>query len=82
MNKFSQALSDEQVLFRNMVVELKTPDGKVTKGPGNPIKFSRTTEESFSPAPALGEHTDTVLKDLLGYNDEQIAALRAAKVVH
>lgn len=81
VNKFSQALSDEQVLFRNMVVELKTPDGKSTKGPGNPIKFSRTGEESFTPAPALGEHTDEVLKKLLGFTDEQIAALRAAKVV-
>ncbi|MCF4008966.1 CaiB/BaiF CoA transferase family protein [Rheinheimera sp. UJ63] len=81
VNKFSQALSDEQVLFRNMVVELKTADGKTTKGPGNPIKFSRTGEESFSAAPALGEHTHSVLTRLLGYSEAQIDALRAAKVI-
>ena len=49
VNKFSQALSDEQVIHRNMVVDLKHSNGKSTKGPGNPIKFSRTNEESFSP---------------------------------
>lgn len=80
VNKFSQALSDEQVQFRNMVVDLETPDGQRTKGPGNPIKFSRTAEESFTPAPALGQHTDEVLK-MLGYSDEQIAQLRSAEVV-
>lgn len=81
VNKFSQALSDEQVNFRNMVVDLETPDGKRTKGPGNPIKFSRTGEESFTAAPALGQHTDDVLADLLGYSAEQIAALRESEVV-
>lgn len=81
VNKFSQALSDEQVLFRNMVVDLHTPDGKTTKGPGNPIKFSRTSEESFSAAPNLGQHTSCVLKELLGYSDTQVEALLASKVV-
>lgn len=81
VNKFSQALSDEQVLFRNMVVELQTPDGKTTKGPGNPIKFSRTSEESFSAAPNLGQHTAAVLSELLGYQEQQITELLAAKVV-
>ena len=39
---------------RNMIVELRHPDGRRTKGPGNPIKLSRTNEESFSAAPLLG----------------------------
>jgi crotonobetainyl-CoA:carnitine CoA-transferase CaiB-like acyl-CoA transferase len=81
VNKFSQALSDPQVLHRNMVVELSDPQGNKTKGPGNPIKFSRSNEESFSAAPALGEHTDQVLHDLLGMSSEKVAILRAAEVV-
>lgn len=81
VNKFSQALSDPQVLHRNMVVELSDPQGHKTKGPGNPIKFSRSNEESFSAAPALGEHTDQVLHDLLGMSSEKVAILRAAEVV-
>ncbi|MEH6610163.1 MAG: CoA transferase [Halioglobus sp.] len=77
VNNFSEALNDEQVLARNMVIDLEHPNGKKTKGPGNPIKLSRTAEESFSPAPLLGEHTHGVLTELLGYSDSQVEALRA-----
>ena len=81
VNRFSQALSDEQVLHRNMVVELKHPSGASTRGPGNPIKLSRTDEESFGPAPLLGQHTDEVFKDLLGYDDDKLAALKTDEVI-
>ena len=81
VNRFSQALTDEQVLHRNMVVELKHPSGKSTKGPGNPIKLSRTSDESYSPAPLLGEHTDEVFKSLLGYDDAQLERLKSAKAI-
>jgi len=77
VNNFEEALSDEQVLSRNMVIDLKHPGGASTKGPGNPIKLSRTDEESFSPAPLLGEHTGSVLGELLGYAQEDIERLRS-----
>lgn len=76
VNRFSEALSDEQVLSRNMVVDLHHPAGSSTRGPGNPVKLSRTGEESFSPAPLLGQHTDTVLANVLGYSKTKIQALR------
>ncbi len=81
VNKFSQALSDEQVLHRNMVVDIKHPCGSSTKGPGNPIKLSRTDEESFSAAPLLGEHTDQVFKTLLGYDDQTLERLKREGVI-
>ena len=55
INSFSQALSDEQVIHRNMVVEVEHPDGGIVKMPGNPIKLSYTDEDSFSPPPHLGQ---------------------------
>ncbi len=76
VNRLGEALADEQVLSRNMVVDLHHPNGSHTRGPGNPIKLSRTDEESFSPAPLLGEHTDGVLANILGYSEAQIRALR------
>jgi crotonobetainyl-CoA:carnitine CoA-transferase CaiB-like acyl-CoA transferase len=76
VNRFSQALSDEQVLHRNMVVELKHPNGKSTRGPGNPIKLSRTGEESFTPAPTVGQNTNEVLTGILGYDEARIASLK------
>ena len=81
VNSFSQALNDPQVSHRNMVVELGHPNGGTTRGPGNPIKLSRTNEESFSPAPLLGQDTDTVMADLLGLSAGQILALKEAGVI-
>jgi crotonobetainyl-CoA:carnitine CoA-transferase CaiB-like acyl-CoA transferase len=81
VNRLDEALADEQVLSRNMVVELKHPEGGSTRGPGNPIKLSRTDEESFSPAPLLGQHTDTVLRDVLGYSDDKLSGLKKAGAV-
>lgn len=81
VNQFSQALSDEQVLHRKMVVDLLHPDGSKTKGPGNPIKFSRSGEESFSAAPTLGQDTDKVLADILGMDQATISKLKSDKVI-
>lgn len=81
VNSLSQALADEQVLHRNMVVDLHHPDGTKTKGPGNPIKFSRTNEESFSPAPTLGAQTNDVLSELLDMDEQQIESLKSQGVV-
>jgi len=77
VNKFSQALSDPQVLHRQMVIDLKHPNGKTTKGPGNPIKLSRNNEESFSAAPHIGQQTGQILREMLGYDEAAIAALKA-----
>ena len=81
VNKLSDALNDEQVLHRKMVVDLQHPNGKTTKGPGNPIKLSRSNEESFSAAPALGEQTEQVLSSLTDYDSQQIKALLARGVI-
>lgn len=76
VNSISSAMQDEQVLHRNMVIDLKHPDGGSTKGPGNPIKLSRNENESFSPAPKLGQDTDQVLSDILKLSEQAIASLK------
>ena len=45
-----------------------------------PTKFARTPAALRLPAPTLGEHNDEVLREA-GYDDAQIAALKAKKVV-
>lgn len=81
VNNLSQALADPQVQHRNMVIDLQHPEGATTRGPGNPIKLSRTDEESFSPAPLLGQHTQDVFGGLLGYSDEEIKDLQDRGVI-
>ena len=72
INSFSQALSDEQVIHRNMVVEVEHPDGGKVKMPGNPIKLSYTDEDSFSPPPHLGQHTKETLIEWCNYSESEI----------
>ncbi|MEH6637936.1 MAG: CoA transferase [Porticoccaceae bacterium] len=81
VNSFSQALSDEQVRYRNMVVDLKHPNGKTTQGPGNPIKLSNLKDETFTPAPLLGQNTDEILSELLNFTEEKITALRTDNII-
>lgn len=81
VNDLGQALSDPQVLARNMVVEVPHSQGGSVKMPGNPIKLSETHEDTFTSPPRLGEHTDEVLGELLGMSADDIAALRADGVV-
>ncbi|RLA44696.1 MAG: CoA transferase, partial [Gammaproteobacteria bacterium] len=81
INTFSQALSDEQVKYRNMVVDISHPNGQITQAPGNPVKLSRSNDEHFDAAPLLGQHTDAVLSDWLGLDDVELAKLREQKVI-
>ena len=75
INTFSQALSDEQVIHRNMIVEVEHPDGGKVKMPGNPVKLSYTDEVSYTPPPHLGAHTKQVLKEWGGYDENGIQSL-------
>ncbi len=81
VNRFGEALNDVQVLHRNMIVEIAHPNGRTTRGPGNPIKLSRSNADSYTPAPKLGQDTNGVLEGLLNYSEEKIQSLRAAGVI-
>ena len=81
INSFSQALNDEQVQHRNMIVEVEHPDGGTVKMPGNPVKLSYTNEDTYSPPPHLGSHTKEILKDWGEYDDKSIQALIDKKII-
>lgn len=72
----AQALADQQVQARKMVVEVEHPQGGRYQTTGNPIKLSDTYEDSYTPPPLLGQHTDCVLTELLGKTAAEIQALR------
>lgn len=81
VNNLELALTDEQIRHRNMVVELKHPNGTVAEVPGNPIKLSDTHEDSFSSPPLLGAHTDEVLSEWLKLNSDEINRLRKDLII-
>ena len=81
INKFSDALNDEQVKHRNMIVEVEHPDGGFVKMPGNPVKMSYTNEESYSSPPHLGTDTREILKNWSKYKDDKIESLENEKII-
>lgn len=82
VNDFEHAVNDPQVRARNMVVHVNHPEGGGTDMPGNPVKLSDTSDESFSPPPLLGQHTAKVLREVLGRDEGALAKLRQAGIIN
>jgi len=76
-----RVLDDPQVRHRRMVVELEHPRHGALATLGTPIKVDGALEAPLAPPARLGEHTDAVLRELLKYPAERIAALRREGVV-
>ncbi len=75
-----EALDDPHARARGMVQELPHPKLGRVKGLGNPVKMSRTPPVMAKVAPALGEDTEAILREL-GLTETEIATLRADRVV-
>ena len=69
--------NDEHVRGRDMWVELDHPQRGRWWNVGMPIKLS-DSPAPIERSPLLGEHTEEILKEVLGYDDSRIATLRRA----
>ncbi len=74
-------LAEESSLRDNgIIVEVEHPERGKYLTVGNPIKLSDSPVE-VERSPLLGEHTDEILKTIVGFSDEQIAAAREQQVI-
>jgi len=67
----SEALDDEQIKGRSLVVEIDLPTGGEVRQIAHPIKFSETRQEYRTAGVPAGTHTKEVLREL-GYTDAEI----------
>jgi benzylsuccinate CoA-transferase BbsF subunit len=72
---------DPQLRARDYWAHVKTPEGEEVTLDGPPIKLSVTPGCVAAPGPLLGEHTESVLHNLLGYSAADVATLKAERVV-
>ena len=81
INDIPTILSDPQVKSRGMVQEIEHPNLGTIQQLGPVAKFSKTPAELRSAPPILGEHTESILRDEIGYRDSNIAQLRTDGVI-
>ena len=81
INTIEQVFAEPQAIARGLRMELPHPAAGKVSLVRSPMRFSATPVEHERPPPLLGEHTDEVLRGLLGMGDEEIAKLRADAVV-
>ena len=75
---------DPQLQARGYWAQLPSQENGKTEDiilDGPPFKLSKTPGYVAAPGPLLGEHTDSVLRRLLNYSDQQIAQLKAERVI-
>jgi formyl-CoA transferase len=64
----------------SMLVKLKHGEVGERVVPGLPVRFSGI-DLDYRGAPMIGEHTDEIMSELLGYSADEIARLKQAKVL-
>ena len=77
INDLGQVVEHPQVKARKAFVEVEHPIAGTVKTTAPTVRLSKTPGKVLTPAPVLGEHTDAVLRDVLGMSAEDIAALTA-----
>mgnify|MGYP000405311888 CR=1 FL=1 len=81
VNDIPTALEDPQARARNMVQSLPHPQGGKMRLVGPAPKMSATPPQIQSAPPALGEHTEEILRELLGYDEARITTLRQSGAI-
>ena len=76
VRNIAQVLADPQLAAREMVTELEHIVAGKIRVLGIPTKLSETPGTVKNPPPALGEHTDKVLEELLDINQAERSRLR------
>ena len=81
VNDVAEILSDPHVRARGLIGSFDYPGVGEFKALALPYKFLGWDNPEIGPPPALGEDTDKILAERLGYSKEKIARLRTAKAI-
>src|SRR5262249_48540684 len=81
INHIPEVIEHPQVRARGALVEMDHPRAGKIRMVGVPVRLSETPGAVRAPAPMLGEHTEEVLRGLLGMDAAEIASLRASGAI-
>jgi crotonobetainyl-CoA:carnitine CoA-transferase CaiB-like acyl-CoA transferase len=81
INNYQQVFEDPQVRHRQLRADLQRPDGSPVSTIASPLRLQATPPVYDRAPPALGDSTEDVLKNVLGCSDDELARLRAQRIV-
>lgn len=81
INTVADALEDPHIKARGLVQETTLSNDAPLRFVGSPIGLSETPPTVRYPPPALGQHTDEILKEMLSLDDETISEYREQGVI-
>jgi CoA:oxalate CoA-transferase len=81
VNTIDKIVDDPNIKLREMIVEVEHPLAGEVKITDTPIKLSLTPGKVEKASPLLGEHTEEILGELLGFSQEEIEGLKKEGVV-
>jgi len=76
VNSMDRVFDHPQIEPLNLVQEVDHPTAGKIKLVGIPVEYSETPGSIRLPPPLLGQHTDEILSELMGYTGSEIEALR------
>ncbi len=81
VNELPEVFADPQVRERGMVVSVPHPESASVDLIANPIRFSETPLDQYAAPPTLGQHTESVLRELLDVTDDELRKLKSEHVI-
>ena len=81
INRIDHVVEHPQVAARGALVECEHPVAGQIRMVGPPVRMSETPGGVRRPAPLVGEHTESVLREMLGMKDDEIARLRQSGAI-
>jgi formyl-CoA transferase len=73
-------IADAHLRAREMIVEVPHPQRGTFTTVGCPLKLSDSAVE-ITPSPLLGEHTEELMRELMGYSKDEVEKLRQDGVI-
>ena len=81
VNSIQEVFEDDHIKAIDLVKTLPHPQDGTVKVVGPPVVFSEAQNDARTAPPIMGQHTDEVLQQVLGYTKEQINDLRIKKII-
>jgi crotonobetainyl-CoA:carnitine CoA-transferase CaiB-like acyl-CoA transferase len=81
LHRWADLFTDPQVLANDLLLDLPHSQWNSVTQTGILTQFSATPGHIDRAAPLLGEHTDAILSEHLGYSTDRLASLRHHKIL-